>query len=82
MLLAEWLSREKITRTDFATRVGVSPSHVTGICDGASWPSRKLILEIERQTSGEVTANDFVRLGLAEIPRSAPEPSPPDRRHS
>lgn len=60
MQLSEWLRREGVTRVDFAKRIGVSPSHVTGLCDGVSWPGRDVAAEILKATNGEVTPGDFL----------------------
>lgn len=60
MLLADWLTREKVSRKAFADRIGMSPPYVTGICEGAIWPSRDVAARIASETGGEVTANDFI----------------------
>lgn len=71
MLLSDWLTiRGRGARTELAKRVGVSPPHITGLCNGSTWPSRKVARAIEEATSGEVTAADFVHLN--------PEPDVPD----
>lgn len=57
--LSEWLRERSMKRIDFASRIGVSPAHVTGLCSGATWPSRPVAEAIERETGGDVTANDF-----------------------
>jgi DNA-binding transcriptional regulator YdaS (Cro superfamily) len=63
MLLSDWLTREGIARIDFASRIGVAPSVVTELCNGKNWLGREVARSIERETDGEVTANDFVHLG-------------------
>ena len=65
MLLSDWLREKGITRVEFAARVGVSPGHITGICDGTTWPSRRVVTAIRRETVGAVTADDFLDLGHA-----------------
>jgi 3,4-dihydroxy 2-butanone 4-phosphate synthase/GTP cyclohydrolase II len=60
MQLAEWLSLNGIKRKDFAEMVGVSPAHITQLCDGKSWPGRDVAERISRETGGQVTANDFL----------------------
>lgn len=60
MRLLDWLGRERMTRRDFACRVGVSPSDMTGICRGTQWVSAKTALAIERETQGEVTVADIL----------------------
>jgi len=63
MLLSEWIVREGITRSEFAVRVGVSPSVITELCNGGHWLGRSVAQRIERETRGEVTSQDFVWLG-------------------
>jgi len=60
MLLSEWLTQKQMSRTDFARRIEVSPAHITGLCDGTSWPSRRVANAIKEATAGEVTADDFL----------------------
>jgi 3,4-dihydroxy 2-butanone 4-phosphate synthase/GTP cyclohydrolase II len=67
MRLSDWLELKDITRAEFARRIGVSPAHVTGLCKGETWPSRRVVREIERETASAVTAADFV---------NPPQPSP------
>ena len=62
MLLADWLSRERMTRSEFATRIGVSAATISDLCQGNQWLSRKTAKAIELATGGEVTAADFVHL--------------------
>jgi 3,4-dihydroxy 2-butanone 4-phosphate synthase/GTP cyclohydrolase II len=71
MLLSDWLTREGITRSEFAARIGVSPPTITELCRGGQWLSRKTARAIEKVTGGEVTAADFVH-----IDRPSSEPSP------
>lgn len=66
MLLSDWLARERVTQKAFAERISVSQSHITGLCDGTSWPSRKVARRIARETGDEVTADDFLALGEGE----------------
>jgi DNA-binding transcriptional regulator YdaS (Cro superfamily) len=63
MLLSDWLKNKgRGARVELARRIGVSPQHITGLCDGSSWPSRAVARAIERETDGAVTADDFVHL--------------------
>jgi transcriptional regulator with XRE-family HTH domain len=65
MKLREWLAQNDITQTEFAKKVGVSPSRITHFCkdgivlDGrgrpASVPSHETALAILRATGGAVT---------------------------
>jgi DNA-binding transcriptional regulator YdaS (Cro superfamily) len=66
MKLAEWLKSTKTRRFLFAERVGVSPSMITDYCKGRSWPRREIIHAIERETGGQVTANDLLAHETAE----------------
>jgi 3,4-dihydroxy 2-butanone 4-phosphate synthase/GTP cyclohydrolase II len=63
MLLQTWLDRQNLTQTEFARRLAVSPASVSDLCSGKQWPRRHLARAIERETDGQVTANDFVHLG-------------------
>ncbi len=63
MLLSDWLARKGVTRTKFAEMIGVTPSHITGLCQGVTCPSLKIALAIEEKTNGEVTPGDFARAG-------------------
>ena len=65
MLLSDWLARKGITRMKFAEDIGVSPSVITDLCSGKIFLSRTVARSIERETQGEVTANDFVHLGAS-----------------
>lgn len=65
MKLADWLnlpnpdgSRKR--RRDFAIRIGVTPSMITAYCEDRMWPGRERMEAIVRETSGAVTANDFI----------------------
>src|SRR5579872_5137849 len=61
MKLGDWLRRNRVTRTDFARRIGLSPAAVTLICrEHGSWLSRETAERIVAETSGAVTPNDFL----------------------
>lgn len=69
MKLADWLTRTRTKRIDFAKAIGVSPGAVTQLCNPeAAWVSRDTAAAIARETRGAVTPNDF--LGLAPGMRS------------
>ncbi len=59
MKLADWLIEKNISRTEFAVRIGVSPSWITLLCSGDSWPGKRVAQAIVRETDGAVTAHDF-----------------------
>jgi 3,4-dihydroxy 2-butanone 4-phosphate synthase / GTP cyclohydrolase II len=61
MKLGNWLKRNRMSRTDFARRIGVSPGAVTLICrEHGSWLSRETAERIVAETQGAVTPNDFL----------------------
>jgi 3,4-dihydroxy 2-butanone 4-phosphate synthase / GTP cyclohydrolase II len=59
--LDDWLRQNKISRAEFARRIGVSPGAVTLICRGdGAWLSRETAVRIVETTAGAVTPNDFL----------------------
>jgi len=62
MKLSEYLSQRRITRRDFAAKIGVSNGRITQLCDGSGWPSRDVAERIAVETGGDVTADDFLRI--------------------
>jgi 3,4-dihydroxy 2-butanone 4-phosphate synthase / GTP cyclohydrolase II len=71
MKLGDWLKRNRVTRADFARRIGLSPGAVTLICrEHGSWLSRETAHRIVAETQGAVTPNDFLA--------TAPPPNGPD----
>lgn len=68
MKLADWLTRAKIKRIDFAAEVGLSPASITQLCKedaggkSAPWISRETAGRIAKVTDGAVTPNDFLGL--------------------
>jgi DNA-binding transcriptional regulator YdaS (Cro superfamily) len=71
MKLADWFERRNPDGTRrlkgaFAVKIGVSPSSLTGYCNGAVWPPRQVMENITRETVGDVTANDFMQTEAAE----------------
>lgn len=73
MKLIDWLARERITKTAFARRVGVSLAHIIGICKGDHLPSLTVAWAIERETGGAVTTDDW----RSATPASRDEGAPP-----
>lgn len=61
MQLADWLTQQKINRSEFARRIGVTPGAITGWCDGTFWISRAKAEKIFAETQGAVTPNDFLQ---------------------
>lgn len=61
MKLAEWLSRNGVSRVEFARRIGVTPGAITQMCNSEqAWLSRDTAELITRETRGAVTPNDFL----------------------
>jgi hypothetical protein len=65
MKLSEWLdtpnpdgSRKR--RDEFATRIGVTPQMISAYCADRIWPGKERMEAIVKETSGAVTANDFI----------------------
>ena len=76
MKLAEWLSRNGISRVEFARRIGVTPGAITQMCNSDhAWLSRDTAEMIARETRGAVTPNDFLPSSLQEalMPNSVTE---------
>ncbi|WP_174219258.1 3,4-dihydroxy-2-butanone-4-phosphate synthase [Microvirga sp. 17 mud 1-3] len=67
MKLADWLSRKRVSRVEFARRIGVTPAAVTQLCNNDhAWMSRDTAALIARETRGAVTPNDFLPTPLKE----------------
>ncbi len=67
MKLAEWLSRNGMSRVEFARRIGVTPGAITQMCNSDhAWLSRDTAELIARETRGAVTPNDFLPLSAQE----------------
>lgn len=60
MQLAQYLKRNKVSRAEFASRIGVDPVSVWRWENGRVFPLR-YIAAITAATEGKVTANDFIR---------------------
>src|SRR5687768_2173658 len=61
MKLAEWLTRNGVSRVEFARRIGVTPGAITQMCNSEqAWLSRDTADLIARETRGAVTPNDFL----------------------
>ncbi len=74
MKLAEWLTRKRVSRVEFARRIGVTPGAVTQLCNNdLAWLSRETAATIARETRGAVTPNDFLSLKEGPMPQSVPE---------
>jgi 3,4-dihydroxy 2-butanone 4-phosphate synthase / GTP cyclohydrolase II len=76
MKLSDWLFRRRVSRVEFARRIGVTPGAVTQLCNSDSaWMSRGTAALIARETRGAVTPNDFLPSALKEtlMPHSVRE---------
>ena len=79
MKLAQWLSRFKVSRADFARQIGVSPGAITLMCrEEGAWVSRETAERVVIETHGAVTPNDFLGLnsdatGISTMSRSVIE---------
>lgn len=62
MQLSDWLGRNKIKRSDFAARVGVTPQTITGWCNGDFWIGKGAAQRVFDETNGAVTPNDFLNV--------------------
>jgi 3,4-dihydroxy 2-butanone 4-phosphate synthase / GTP cyclohydrolase II len=58
--LADWLTREGVTRLAFAGRLGVSDTTIYRLASGRQRPSFELAVRIERETAGAVQASDLL----------------------
>lgn len=76
MQLSAWITRAGFSRSEFARRIKVSPGHITGLCDGTTWPSRRIANLIFEETQGAVGPQDFMA-GRAARNACAAELCPP-----
>ncbi|HUN11104.1 MAG TPA: 3,4-dihydroxy-2-butanone-4-phosphate synthase, partial [Rhabdaerophilum sp.] len=61
MKLADWLTRTRTKRVDFAAEIGVTPAAITQLCkESPPWLSRETAERIALATGGAVTPNDFL----------------------
>lgn len=59
--LKEYLFFKQLSVTEFAKKLGISRGHLNQIVLKNTKPSRLLAKEIERATSGEVTAEELLK---------------------
>lgn len=52
--LSDYLAANHLTHEAMAARLGVSRAHFTKLTNGAAFPSRDLMVRIERETGGAV----------------------------
>ncbi|MGO9007884.1 MAG: 3,4-dihydroxy-2-butanone-4-phosphate synthase [Beijerinckiaceae bacterium] len=64
MKLDAWLKLNRVSRSEFARRIGVSKGAVSQFCNQQNaWLSRETAAQILRETQGAVTPLDFLALG-------------------
>ena len=75
MTLNEYLKTNKIWGYDFAKKIGVHKTYLSGLRKGKRWPSRNLMLRISEATGGQVTADSFLNgeAGDAQMAKIATE---------
>ena len=66
MTLDEFVNKQGLSGARFAQRVGVDPATIYRIRTGRTFPHRRTMRAIIRETSGDVTANDLVGLNQRE----------------
>lgn len=66
MTLDEFLDKQGLSGAQFAERIGVDPATIYRIRTGRTFPHRRTMRAIIRETSGEVTADDLVGLETRE----------------
>ncbi len=59
MKLTDWMKRDGVERQFFALRIAVTPMAVGRYVRGERIPEKDTMAAIYRETSGEVTPNDF-----------------------
>ena len=66
MDVVEYLKANNLNRSQFAKKLGISPTHMSDICNGKKVPSLALARHIIEVTKGEVTVADLLPI---ELPR-------------
>lgn len=59
MRLAKWLTENGVSNPDFGKRIDRSAEAVRRYANGERVPDREAMIAIDRETSGQVTPNDF-----------------------
>jgi transcriptional regulator with XRE-family HTH domain len=59
MRLADYLYSKNINKAQFARLIGISPMHLSNICNRRRNPSVPLIKRIQEYTNGEVSMDDL-----------------------
>ena len=64
MRLSDYLKVKKLSRLKFSKILGISPIHMSNICNGKRNPSSKLMRKIEELTKGQVTMQELYDPGV------------------
>jgi DNA-binding XRE family transcriptional regulator len=51
---ADWITRSGMTRAEVATKLGISPGHLSDILNGRSKPGLETAFDIKDLTGGEI----------------------------
>ena len=62
--LRTWRKKRDLTQEQMAERLGVSVGSLSRIERGEQWPDRIFFKRLAEETSGSVTANDFLSEGV------------------
>jgi hypothetical protein len=60
MTFADWVRFKKLRRNKVAEMLGISPGHMSDLCQHRFWPNRELARRIYDLTEGDVTPTDFL----------------------
>lgn len=60
MSLKEYLKFFNIKGYEFADKIGVHKTYLSGLRQGKRWPSKALMLRIKKASGGLVTADSFL----------------------
>lgn len=72
MNLKKWLDKSNLTQIQFASKLGISRTHLHHILTSNRIPSRNLAIQIEIQTNGLVSAEEVIfpnKIKTAKIPK-------------
>jgi transcriptional regulator with XRE-family HTH domain len=59
MRLTDYLDSKNISKAQFSRLIGISPMHLSNICNRRRNPSVPLIKRIQKYTDGEVSMDDL-----------------------
>ncbi len=61
MELREYLFRQRLKISDFAKKLGYGRTYINEIVNGTKKPGKHLARQIERETEGQVKAEDLLK---------------------